>query len=114
MPDRERTANFLKFIFLYGFVFHVTCSFLLKKPCRKLTKFNPFQANKKSADIFKLRSDKYLSGTFVNQAYRSISFGHLKFLLIFVFVVKGTVSKISRNPPCKDCNARFTTVPLKP
>ena len=26
----------------------------------------------------------------------------------------GDVSVISRNPPCKEENARFTTVPLKP
>ena len=28
-------------------------------------------------------------------------------------MIKGTVSVISSNPPCKDGNARFTTVPLK-
>ena len=26
---------------------------------------------------------------------------------------KGTVSNIKSNPPCKDCTAWFTTVPLK-
>ena len=29
------------------------------------------------------------------------------------FDVKGTVSVISSNSPCKDGNARFTTIPLK-
>ena len=28
--------------------------------------------------------------------------------------LKGTVSVISSDPPCKDSNARFTTVPFKP
>ena len=28
--------------------------------------------------------------------------------------VKGTVRVISSDPPCKDGNVRFTTVPLKP
>jgi len=28
-------------------------------------------------------------------------------------VIKGTVSVISSDPPCKDGNARYTTVPLK-
>ena len=28
--------------------------------------------------------------------------------------LKGTVSVISSDPPCKDCNGRFTTVPVKP
>ena len=27
---------------------------------------------------------------------------------------KGTVSMLWSDPPCKDINARFTTVPLKP
>ena len=27
---------------------------------------------------------------------------------------KGIVSVILSDPPCKDCNVRFTTVPLKP
>ena len=27
---------------------------------------------------------------------------------------KGRVSVILSDPPCKDCNVRFTTVPLKP
>ena len=27
--------------------------------------------------------------------------------------LKGTVRLISSNPPCNDCNCRFTTVPLK-
>ena len=26
--------------------------------------------------------------------------------------IKGTVSVISSEPPCKDCNVQFTTVPL--
>ena len=28
--------------------------------------------------------------------------------------LKGTVSVISNDPPCKDVNARFTKAPLKP
>ena len=28
-------------------------------------------------------------------------------------LLKGTVSVISSDPPCKDGNARFTTIPLK-
>ena len=28
-------------------------------------------------------------------------------------ILKGTVSVISSDPPCKDGNARFTTIPLK-
>ena len=28
-------------------------------------------------------------------------------------IIKGTVSVISSDPPCKDNNVRFTTVPLK-
>ena len=28
--------------------------------------------------------------------------------------IKGTVNVSSSDPPCKDCNARFTTVALKP
>ena len=28
--------------------------------------------------------------------------------------LKGTLSIISSDPPCKDANAQFTTVPLKP
>ena len=30
------------------------------------------------------------------------------------FLFKGTVSVISNDPPCKDGNTQFTTVPLKP
>ena len=30
------------------------------------------------------------------------------------FILKGTVSIISSNPPCKDGNSRYTTVPFKP
>ena len=29
-------------------------------------------------------------------------------------IIKGTVSVISSDPPCKDDIARFTTIPLKP
>ena len=28
--------------------------------------------------------------------------------------IKGTVSEILSDPPCKDGNARFTSVPIKP
>ena len=31
----------------------------------------------------------------------------------FFFNIKGTVGVISSEPPCKDGNVRFTTVPLK-
>ena len=37
---------------------------------------------------------------------------HSKCFKFFIF--KGTVSVISSDPPWKDGNARFTTVPLKP
>ena len=30
-----------------------------------------------------------------------------------VWILKGTVSVISRNPPCKDGSVRFTTIPIK-
>ena len=35
-------------------------------------------------------------------------------LLCIDLPIKGTVSVISSGPPCKNCNARPTTVPLKP
>ena len=34
-------------------------------------------------------------------------------MLIFLEELKGAVSVISSDPPSKDNNARFTTVPLK-
>ena len=34
-------------------------------------------------------------------------------LFYLKLVLKGTVSVISSDPPCKDDNARFSTVPLK-
>ena len=47
-----------------------------------------------------------------NNAYL---FKYLAFCLFFSeIVIKGTASVISSDPPCKDGNARFTTVPLKP
>ena len=41
-----------------------------------------------------------------------ITLYNYKFYHIFHF--KGTVSVVSSDPPCKDGNARFTTVPLTP
>ena len=40
----------------------------------------------------------------------------VKNLMLFVstLLVKGTVSVILSDPPCKESNVRFTTVPLKP
>ena len=34
-------------------------------------------------------------------------------MLLIAIIIKGTVSVISSDPPCKDGNARFTTGPLK-
>ena len=36
------------------------------------------------------------------------------YLTRFFQYLKGTESVISSDPPCKDGNVRFTTVPLKP
>ena len=33
---------------------------------------------------------------------------------VYTNLLKGTVSVISSEPPCKDENARYTMVPLKP
>ena len=38
----------------------------------------------------------------------------LDYIKINTFILKGTVSVISCDPPCKDGNVRFTMVPLKP
>ena len=37
-----------------------------------------------------------------------------KILVLLVIHIEGTVSVVSSDPPCKDGNARFTNVPLKP
>ena len=34
--------------------------------------------------------------------------------MLYTCTLKGTVSVILDDPPCKDGNARFTTIPLKP
>ena len=39
---------------------------------------------------------------------------HTMFLLYVFYTFKGTVSVFSSDPPCKESNARFTTVLLKP
>ena len=44
---------------------------------------------------------------------RSFDIFLFELVLIDFHKIKGTVSVISSDPPCKDGNARFTTVPLK-
>ena len=44
--------------------------------------------------------------------YRYISLKTKQPLILEKCYSKGTVSVISSNPSCKDCNARFTMVPL--
>jgi len=45
----------------------------------------------------------------LNKVWKNVNPNILNLVLI-----KGTLSVISSHPPCKDNNARFTTVPFKP
>jgi len=38
---------------------------------------------------------------------------HFQNWIVSITIFKGTVSIISSDPPCKDGNSRFTTVPFK-
>ena len=46
--------------------------------------------------------------------FSSLFFLVLRGWLVSLAQLKGTVSVILSDPPCKEGNARFTTIPLKP
>ena len=73
---------------------------LLNVYLRKITNIQKYQ----------IYMDKNVSWTFLR---RNIS-SFLKSFFLGLYVIKGAVSIISSDPPCKEGNARFTTVPLKP
>ena len=46
------------------------------------------------------------------QQTENLLYGELPYIILEV-QIKGTVRVFLCDPPCKDCNVRFTTVPLK-
>ena len=59
-----------------------------------------------------IKQEKYFKGTGVNLT--SNSWNGRGFQILSTVPFKETVSVISSDPSCKDGNARFTTIPLKP